>query len=77
MKTETERIFSNLTFGTELEYENITRNDAGCAKYDMRVRMIKLDLIGAEFENVRMHLTKRLTGNSRNSTRRTLAQRVA
>lgn len=51
--------------------------DAGCAKYDMRVRMIKLDLIGAEFENVRMHLTKRLTGNSRNSTRRTLAQRAA
>lgn len=33
MKTETERIFNNLTFGTELEYENITRHDAAIAVF--------------------------------------------
>jgi hypothetical protein len=41
-----------------------------CAKYDMHVRMIKLDLIGDDFKNVRMHLTKRLTGTGNRSTRR-------
>ena len=34
------------------------------AKYDMRVYLLGLGLIGEEFKNVRKHLLKRLTGDS-------------
>ena len=34
------------------------------AKYDMRVFLLRLGLIGEEFKNVRMHLLKHLPGNT-------------
>jgi hypothetical protein len=34
------------------------------AKYDMRVFLLRIGLIGAEFKNVRMHLLKRLPGSA-------------
>ena len=34
------------------------------AKYDMRVFLLRLGLIGPEFKNVRMHLLKHLPGNT-------------
>ena len=34
------------------------------AKYDMRVFLLRLGLIGEEFKNVRMHLLKRLPGST-------------
>jgi hypothetical protein len=38
--------------------------DPACSKYDMRVFMIKLGLIGDAFENVRKHLTKHCQGDA-------------
>ena len=37
---------------------------AESAKYDMRVFLLRLGLIGEEFKNVRMHLLKHLPGNT-------------
>ena len=37
---------------------------AESAKYDMRVFLLRLGLIGPEFKNVRMHLLKHLPGNT-------------
>ena len=43
--------------------------DAAAAKYDMRVFMIHLGLIGDEFETVRHHMLKRLPGTSARKAR--------
>ena len=34
------------------------------AKYDLRVFLLRLGLIGPEFKNTRMHLMKRMPGSS-------------
>ena len=38
--------------------------NADSAKYDFRVFLLRLGLIGEEFKNVRMHLLKRLSGSA-------------
>jgi hypothetical protein len=41
--------------------------DASRGKWDARTCLIRLGLIGEEFKNTRMHLTKHLQGDSRNA----------
>jgi len=38
--------------------------DPATAKYDLRVVLLRLGLIGDEFKTARLHLTKKLAGSS-------------